>query len=695
MKRISIPKSFLPGIIGVLVIITLFYDILKYYSSVNFASWNYINETINLLIVVLYYFYLRTRPFYNETNVQQNLKNFIKLLALILIISFLAKILLKPTYSTIFPEQPETFIGVIYSNLATLTYILLFTPIIITIKNLIKYKRKKRTTLYFNLTLFFTFVTVILTVIFVTRLELNFQGNALYNNTTYSITMVFLVILATRNSWITYLSRKEKIYYSIVGIILVWLVLKSFEIIFKEPLTAHSLALGSLGYIGWIFLIIYSIMATLFLLLQLPTARVFDRKMREVNSLYDLSRTISVEYDHDKLVHMVTDMSTEVIESTFTWLELYDVTIQNFKIGAYKNLSESEITILQNMKRSAINDLILSNRKTYVNNDINKSDFNSLFNDFDKKVGSFAGVPLLSSKGDIIGILYSAKSAILGFDPDDVNLLEAYASQAAIALENTQLLKISLERERMEKELQIAREVQRRLLPQSTPEIRNLGIETLTITAYEVGGDYYDFFNSNHNRLGMVIGDVSGKGTSAAFYMAETKGIIQSLARNFDSPKDILTNTNKLLYSSMEKKSFISILAAIIDLKQKCLTFARAGHCPIIHYNAKTKNTSMFKTKGIAVGLDSGQIFDSTLEEYKLDVNKNDILAFYTDGLSEARNVEGEEFGEERLSNIIKENSNLEVKELKEVIIDKILGFLDGQNLHDDLTLLLIKLQSV
>ena len=94
MKRISIPKSFLPGIIGVLVIITLFYDILKYYSSVNFASWNYINETINLLIVVLYYFYLRTRPFYNETNVQQNLKNFIKLLALILIISFLAKIYL-------------------------------------------------------------------------------------------------------------------------------------------------------------------------------------------------------------------------------------------------------------------------------------------------------------------------------------------------------------------------------------------------------------------------------------------------------------------------------------------------------------------------------------------------------------------------------------------------------------------------
>jgi sigma-B regulation protein RsbU (phosphoserine phosphatase) len=693
MKRISIPKSFFPVIIGVLVLITFLYDVLKYYSSVNFASWNYINETINLLIVILYYFYLRTRPFYNETNVQKNLKNFIKLLALLYVVVFSFKLILNPTFTaSIFPQQPESMISVLYSNIATFAAILLFTPIIITLKNLIKYKRKKRTGLYFSITLFFALSTVILTVVFVAPLDLSFQDNAVYNNITFSITMVFLFIIATRNSWITYLSRKEKIYYSLIGIVLVWLIIKLFDITFKEPVTAHSLALGSLANMGWIFLSIYSVMATLFLLLQLPTARVFDRKMREVNSLYDLSRTISAEYDHDKLVHMVTDMSTEVIESNFTWLELYDEVLQSFKIGAFKNLNDEEIITLSNMKRTAVNDLILSSKKTYVTNDIYKSEFGKLFDDLNKKVGSFAGVPLLSSKGDIIGILYSAKSAILGFDPDDVNLLEAYASQAAIALENAQLLKISLERERMERELQIAREVQLRLLPQKTPEIENLQVDTLTITAYEVGGDYYDFFYSYNGNLGMVIGDVSGKGTSAAFYMAETKGIIQSLARNYESPRDILINTNKLLYSSMEKKSFISLLAANIDLKKKSLTFARAGHCPIIHFNAKNKNTSMFKTKGIAVGLDSGQIFDSTLEEYKIKVNKNDIIAFYTDGLSEARAANGEEFGEERLCKIIKDNSDLDVKPLKEVIIDSILGFLDGQNLHDDLTLVLIKI---
>jgi sigma-B regulation protein RsbU (phosphoserine phosphatase) len=142
----------------------------------------------------------------------------------------------------------------------------------------------------------------------------------------------------------------------------------------------------------------------------------------------------------------------------------------------------------------------------------------------------------------------------------------------------------------------------------------------------------------------------------------------------------------------MEKKSFISLLAINLDLKKKHLAFARAGHCPIIHYNSKKKNTEMFKTKGIAVGLDPGKIFDSTLEECKVNVQKDDILVFYTDGLSEARNISGEEFGEEKLCEIIKQNCRMDVKHLRDVIIDNILGFLDGQNLHDDLTLVLIKI---
>lgn len=693
MKRIRIPSPLLIGIIGLIGIITLLFDVLRFYSSVSFQTWNYINEALNLGIVFFFFLYLRTRPIYTEINVQKNLKSFIKLLAILYIIILISKLIFNPTYSSAsFPQTPETMLSVIYANIATIAAILLLTPMIIIIKNLINYRRKKRTKLYFFLSLVFGFLTVILTVLLESPLDLTFDGSAIYNNSALLLTLLFLLILATRNSWITFLSRREKFYYFLISAVLVWIIFILFEYAFEVPVTSHSLALGVIANLSWFFLVFYSSFAAFFLMLQLPTARVFDRKMKEVSSLYNLSRAISVEFDQKKLVQLVTEMSSEVIESSFTWLEIYNEGDHSFHVGASKNLTEDELNGFREKQKHAVSERIIANRQTYIINDVSKSEIKQAFKEWKKNIGSFAGVPLLSTKGMVFGILYSAKSDVFGFDPDDVNLLEAYASQAAVALENAQLVKNSLERERMEKELQIAREVQLRLLPQTTPDMNGSLIETLTIAAYEVGGDYYDFYGQTDKKFGMVIGDVSGKGTSAAFYMAETKGIIQSLARNYESPRDILINTNKLLYSSMEKKSFISLLAAKIDLANLNVTFARAGHCPIIHFKAKDKSTTMFQTEGIAVGLDSGDIFDKSLEECQIQVAKNDILAFYTDGLSEARNKDNDEFGEERLCEIIQANSEFDAKQLKEVIIDDILKFLNGQNLHDDLTLILMKI---
>jgi len=121
------------------------------------------------------------------------------------------------------------------------------------------------------------------------------------------------------------------------------------------------------------------------------------------------------------------------------------------------------------------------------------------------------------------------------------------------------------------------------------------------------------------------------------------------------------------------------------------LRFARGGHCPVLHYKAIENESHFLQPSGIAIGLNNGDVFDSTLVEEKVKFATNDILAFYTDGLSEAMNKDKEEFGDEKLGEIIKNNAHLEVGELKDKVIDEILAFLDGQNLHDDLTLVLIK----
>jgi serine phosphatase RsbU (regulator of sigma subunit) len=173
--------------------------------------------------------------------------------------------------------------------------------------------------------------------------------------------------------------------------------------------------------------------------------------------------------------------------------------------------------------------------------------------------------------------------------------------------------------------------------------------------------------------------------------MAETKGIIQSISRIYYAPYDILVKTNAILYDSLERKSFITLLVAQINYNKNLLTFARAGHCPVIHYSAMSNKVSFLQPSGIAVGLDRKEIFNKTLKEEKLFFEENDILAFYTDGLSEAMNKDGEEFGEERLAEILVKNSTLPVEELKDKVIDEILAFVGKQNLHDDLTLILIK----
>lgn len=694
MRRIRIPAQLLIGVIIILSIITFLYDAWEYQSTVTLQPWNYIHETLIIAIILLYYLFLKDRQLFNQPSVHKNLRNFIILLAILYSIIFIFKLALAPQFSLgTFPYRPETFSSVVFSNVISLAAIFTLLPLLILVRNLIYYRHKKRTRLYFSIAVILTAINIGLTVAFELPLTLEFTGETTILSSVFLFTLIFLMLLSLRNSWITYLSRKEKQLYFLSSVFLAVIIILLYGYGFEQAVPAHSLALGAFITIGHWFLVFYAIMSCAYLLIQLPTAKVFDRKMREVSSLHNLSRAIAVEFDYGKLLSMVTEMASEVIESNYTWLEIMDSNSGKLSVAASKNLDSDEINKLNSGSAGLLSQLIVENKKSIVVNDVSKSDFYSIIHEWKKNVNSFVGVPLTNSKGYVIGILYSAKRTLLGFDPDDVNMLEAYANQAAIALENAQLLKSSLERERMEKELQIAREVQLRLLPQQNPRLKNLQIETLTITAYEVGGDYYDFYSSNNSYQGLIIGDVSGKGTSAAFYMAEAKGIIQSLASSYHSPREILINTNRILYNSIEKKSFISLLAAQIDLKSNIIKFARAGHCPVIYYSAGEKRTRKLQPGGIAVGLEKGTIFNERLEESALQLHCDDILVFYTDGLSEARNSNEEEFGEDRLCTLIAQNASLSAEKLKEMVIDNIMSFLDGENLHDDLTLILIKIQ--
>jgi serine phosphatase RsbU (regulator of sigma subunit) len=216
-----------------------------------------------------------------------------------------------------------------------------------------------------------------------------------------------------------------------------------------------------------------------------------------------------------------------------------------------------------------------------------------------------------------------------------------------------------------------------------------LDIAALSEPSMEVGGDYYDFVALNADCLGVVVGDVSGKGVSAAFYMAEVKGIFQSLSKICTSPRELLMRANQALMGSLERKTFISLLYAIFDVPRWSLTLARAGHCPMIYISDSTPN--LVRPTGIGLGLTYDERFEESTQEMTISLKKGDVCIFYTDGLNESRNAEGEEFGFERLLQTAVNNRSESAEKIKVNILQEIRNYMGDASYGDDITLVVVK----
>ena len=264
------------------------------------------------------------------------------------------------------------------------------------------------------------------------------------------------------------------------------------------------------------------------------------------------------------------------------------------------------------------------------------------------------------------------------------------STQVALALENAILYGQLQEQERIKRELEIAREVQQQLLPREMPTLKGYSIEGICRSAFEVGGDYFDFFTLDKNKLGIVIADVSGKGTSASFYMAELKGIMMQLASDVRTPKALLTELNEKLFGNIDRQAFVSMIYGIIDSTAKSFTFARAGHNSLL-YLSINGDYSFLTPPGIGLGLVSGVLFAENLKEVSIPLKKDEMLVFYTDGITEAMNDQKEEYGEERLLQVSLKCRVKTAPEVKNTILESVDSFLGSCQAHDDQTMIIVK----
>jgi phosphoserine phosphatase RsbU/P len=588
----------------------------------------------------------------------------------------------------------------IFISIASVFSLILLMLVLALIRELVIVQRRKGTSRNFNL----LFVLLICYSYFSQskNFSLNFKMQDSLNmnlpdwaNIVYmilTIVMVYLIVINSfRTQWVKFLNKNSKIKSLFLNVfvlsLIILLIIKG-----KSIVSQFSLIAGNLFSICSIFFAVYFSFSILVILLHLPTAGVYDRKVRELSSLHDLSRYILGVFDIDRVMQIITDHTIEVAEATYCWLVTLKQSTNNFELAANKNLPGSLIESFLENASNELTDWIRENKSVLKIDRISKHNSTSSSKIWQNRTGSLLGIPLISND-EVMGILFAVKSNEYGFLSDDQVLLTMFANNATVAIENTNLIKKSLDQEKYEQELKIAHEAQRKLLPDAMPEIKFLQIDTACITANEVGGDYYDFILYDKSKLGVIIGDVSGKGAEAAFYMAEVKGVFESLGSIYLSPKELLIKTNKILYNTLDNKTFVSALFGIFDFKKNTYTFCRAGHCPLLYWSAKEKEVYMVEPAGLALGLDAGKNFNNILSEEKINFYSDDIFVFITDGINEARNTENKEFEEQRVCDIVMENHTENATAIKNAILEKIEDFVGDQKTHDDLTMVVIKVK--
>ncbi|MGA3244429.1 MAG: PP2C family protein-serine/threonine phosphatase [Bacteroidota bacterium] len=562
---------------------------------------------------------------------------------------------------------------------------------LLTIRDLVYYKRKKWTNRNF-----IAFVAVLL-VANAATMPLLPSGGMLFGTLLSSVAIVLIVVNSFKQNWVVYLSRREKM-YTIAYTALLFLTFLGISLlinqsILERPLIAYHAPLHSFVYLNSIFGVIYFGMAFVSTLFHMPTAEVYERKQSELTSLHNLSRLVTQVFDFSDLVDSVTGMTLEVVGANSAWLELIKGRNEQgevlVEVVSLKNTTRQQIESIAVNSDLSLRQFVIDSKRPLVIDDVGNDRRTKHIKKLEMPVGSLICVPLASHQ-ELIGFLHATKEFQYGFDQDDIDVLTTFADHVTIAIENSKLIAKSLERERFQQEMMVAQQMQKRLLPQRIPSYPSLDVAAVSEPSLEVGGDYYDFIALDSDKLGVVIGDVSGKGVSAAFYMAEVKGIFQALSRVAASPRDLLLRANQALVDSLERNAFISLLYAIFDSSKSSVTLARAGHCPMIHISGETSR--MVRPSGLGLGLTHDKIFDDSTQETMISLRHGDICIFYTDGLSESRNSEGEEFGYDRIVDVGLRTRKQSAETIKNSILQEIRNYTGNSSYGDDMTLVVVKI---
>jgi len=407
------------------------------------------------------------------------------------------------------------------------------------------------------------------------------------------------------------------------------------------------------------------------------------RKERlETEILLDVDRLISSSLDLDKVLEVILESLKRLVKYDAAAIFLIDKEkkeVSEIKARGYDPAIEPDLRLKLGQ---GLVGWVAENKESVIVPAVKKD---PRYIDARLETRSEIVAPIMSDQR-IIGVFNLESDQTNAYTSDDLNLLTAFASHCAVAIERTRLHKEILIKNKLEEELVIARRIQESFLPQKDPDLPGFDISGINIPSEQVGGDYYDFIPIVENQIGIAIGDVSGKGIPAALIMASFRASLKAEIRNNYAIRTIFFKVNNLLYESIERENYVTGVYGVLNVENKIFTFSNAGHNPPILL--KNGQEIKYLTEG---GLALGVMQNSNYKERALGLNPNDLILFYTDGVTEAKNETGEEFGTKRLEKILLKSYNLKARQIQDKIYEEVSDFTQNKPRQDDLTMIVIK----
>lgn len=305
--------------------------------------------------------------------------------------------------------------------------------------------------------------------------------------------------------------------------------------------------------------------------------------------------------------------------------------------------------------------------------------------------GSVMVTPLLYGKQNMGVLALANGQSSPPFTQSDFVVFKSIAEQSAFALYNAIVYSEANEKKRLDHDLEIAQDIQRLLLPSEAPVINGFEISGINIPARHVSGDYFDYIKVDEERLGVAIADVSGKGVPASIIMAICRSVLRSQATGNPSPADVLQKVNRQIYPDIKEDMFISMAYVILDHVRNNLLLSRAGHDAPLLYRSENESVTPIKPLGMVVGIDSGSVFDRVTQDFALSLERDDCLLLYTDGVTEALDANGDEFGFDRIVEGVRASAPNGAPAMITRLIDELRNFVGAQPQNDDITLIAIR----